>query len=55
MVNATPTDPQCDDDVDNDDDGKTDYPSDPGCENNGDKNEFNVATTTTTTIGNFTG
>ena len=33
---------QCDDDADNDDDGLTDYPADPGCEGEDDDDEFNA-------------
>ncbi|HEY0980430.1 MAG TPA: hypothetical protein VGE18_03425 [Candidatus Paceibacterota bacterium] len=33
--------PQCDDDIDNDDDGRIDYPSDPGCSSRTDDNEYN--------------
>lgn len=43
---ATPTPdpvdrPQCDDDIDNDNDGRIDYPSDPGCSSYNDDNEYN--------------
>ena len=42
--------PQCDDDVDNDDDGFIDYPADPGCEDLLDDDEFNEPPPTTGTL-----
>jgi endoglucanase len=39
-----PDDPVCSDGVDNDGDGLTDYPDDPGCDSSTDSNEFNEDT-----------
>ena len=39
FVNAAPK--QCNDGLDNDGDGLTDYPNDPGCTGNSDNNENN--------------
>ncbi len=36
---------QCDDDIDNDNDGRTDYPNDPGCSSYTDDSEYNSAPT----------
>ncbi len=44
---------QCNDDRDNDGDGKVDYPADPGCTNSGDNSELDVYSPNTTCIENW--
>lgn len=41
LPHACSTSPQCSDGIDNDNDGKTDFPDDPGCFNKNDNDEIN--------------
>jgi hypothetical protein len=45
-VPPPPPTPQCSDSIDNDNDGLTDYPSDPGCTSASDNDEYNPPTPT---------
>ena len=46
VSNTAPVVHQCSDGIDNDSDGKTDYPSDPGCTSSVDDNEYNAVVVT---------
>ncbi len=43
-IESTPTPKQCNDGIDNDGDGKTDYPADPGCSSTSDDDELDLST-----------